>query len=220
MSITDTAISSDTFLLPEETAEPIGFGCLAIFLWPPFSVALFGALLFFGLTRIPASAASRHSAKSELADFFSPQVQRWDSDILRWSADHGLDPNLVATVMQIESCGDPFVVSPAGAIGLFQVMPYHFSENEEPFAADTNARRGLSYLRRALEHFNGEAAMALAGYHGGIGGASRPQFMWAQETIDYVYWGSNIYADALAGRDASLTLEEWLSAGGASLCAY
>jgi soluble lytic murein transglycosylase-like protein len=219
MAATGTTISNDTFLLPEETAEPTGFGCLAFFLWPPFSAAFFGALLFFGLTRIPATAASPGYPTWDLAEFFTPQVLLWETDILRWSAEEGLDPNLVATVMQIESCGDPLVVSPAGALGLFQVMPYHFAGNEKPFAPETNAHRGLAYLRSALDKFNGDSSMALAGYNGGINGASRPQFMWAQETMDYVYWGSNIYADALAGRAASPTLHEWLAAGGASLCA-
>ncbi|MGH2582689.1 MAG: lytic transglycosylase domain-containing protein, partial [Anaerolineales bacterium] len=203
-------------LLPEETAEPTGFGCLAIFLWPPFSVAFFGALLFFGLTQISASAATSKTETGDLAEFFTPQVQQWKSEILRWSAENHLDPNLVATVMQIESCGDPLAISPAGAMGLFQVMPYHFAESEKPFAPDTNASRGLNYLRRALDKFEGDASLALAGYNGGIGGAYRPQFMWAQETVDYVYWGANIYADALAGRARSSTLEEWLATGGAS----
>jgi len=33
-----------------------------------------------------------------------------------------------------------------------------------------------------------------------------------------VYWGSGIYVDAEHGAGASLRLEEWLAAGGASLC--
>lgn len=138
---------------------------------------------------------------------------------MKWAAENNLDPNLVATVMQIESCGNPIAISSAGAIGLFQVMPYHFIENENPFSPGTNAERGLAYLQRSLEQFNGETGIALAGYNGGIGGASRPQSEWAQETRDYKYWGENIYADAAAGRQSSAVLEEWFAAGGASLCA-
>ena len=196
-------------------------GCLSILLWPPFSAVLFGVALFFALSQIrfrPAELQGQ-AHDGEVASFFTPQVQRWESDLLVWSAVFGLDPNLAATVMQIESCGDPFAVSPAGAMGLFQVMPYHFSQGENSFDPRTNAARGLSYLQRSLNEFGADPGMALAGYNGGINGASRPQQLWAQETIDYKYWGEHIYADAIAGKAESPVLQEWLAAGGASLCA-
>lgn len=207
-------------------------GCLSVLLFPPFSALLFGALLFWGLFNLPFSHFLSPQARSEAADnqaapaaggrlapFFTPQVLRWETQIVAWAGAHDLDPNLVATVMQIESCGDPKALSPAGAQGLFQVMPYHFAEGEDALAPDTNAQRGLSYLSRSLAHFDGNASMALAGYNGGINGASRPAAQWAQETRDYQYWGENIYADAAAGRSQSAVLAEWLAAGGASLCA-
>jgi hypothetical protein len=190
-------------------------------LWPPFSVVLFGGLLLCALVKFPFSffTSTDVAPRGELASIFTPQVQRWEPQIIAWAAAHDLDPNLVATVMQIESCGDPFAVSSAGAQGLFQVMPYHFAAGEDALAADTNAQRGLDYLQRSLTHFNGDASLALAGYNGGINGASRPSSQWAQETRDYQYWGENIYADAAAGRANSSVLQEWLAAGGASLCA-
>jgi hypothetical protein len=196
-------------------------GCLSILLWPPFSAALFGLVLFLALTQIKFHAPEFQSQLSvgELASFFTPQVQRWQTDIVAWSEAQGLDPNLAATVMQIESCGNPFAVSPAGATGLFQVMPYHFAEGENSFDPHTNAGRGLSYLKQSLEKFGADPGMALAAYNGGIHGAGRPQELWAQETIDYKYWGEHIYADAFAGKAQSQALQEWLAAGGASLCA-
>ena len=39
-----------------------------------------------------------------------------------------LDPDIIATIIQIESCGNPAARSTAGAQGLFQVMPFHFEE--------------------------------------------------------------------------------------------
>ncbi|MCW5877014.1 MAG: transglycosylase SLT domain-containing protein [Anaerolineales bacterium] len=192
-------------------------------LFPPISVLLVGALLFHLLSQftLPSFAQAKTQAPTaagRLAPLFTPQVLRWEADILRWSAEAELDPNLVATVMQIESCGHPLAVSRAGAMGLFQVMPYHFSAGENSFDPDTNARRGLAYLRKSLDNF-GTSEMAMAGYNGGINGASRPQAAWAQETRRYIYWGENIYRDAAAGREGSLVLQEWLAAGGASLCA-
>jgi soluble lytic murein transglycosylase-like protein len=192
--------------------------CLSILLWPPFSTLLAGAILLFVLIQFPIPANLQPSTY-KLSTFFTPQVLSWESEIIDWAEERKLDPNLVATVMQIESCGDPHAVSGAGAMGLFQVMPYHFGDGEDPYSPNINATRGLDYLLNSLENFSGDVGLALAGYNGGIGGASRPRSEWAQETIDYEYWGKNIYAEAIAGRTESPTLEAWLAAGGASLCA-
>lgn len=202
----------------------------SILLYPPVASVLFGGLLFAGLVQLPASpevswadaSASTRVMTADvgvLASFFAPEVLRWEAEIVDWAGEHELDPNLVATVMQIESCGDPRALSGAGAMGLFQVMPYHFADGENSYEPATNARRGLAYLAKSLDNFEGDPSMAMAGYNGGINGASRPQHEWAQETVDYQYWGENIYGDALAGRASSVVLNEWMAAGGASLCA-
>jgi len=156
---------------------------------------------------------------SPIAPLFTPQVQSWSEQISTWSAEYDLDPNLVATVMQIESCGHPEIVSGAGAAGLFQVMPYHFVSGEDPFSPQTNARRGLVYLHRSLQLAEGDVRLALAGYNGGHGVIMLPVDEWPDETIRYVYWGSGIYRDAEKNRSTSERLEEWLGAGGTSLCA-
>ncbi|HNB51581.1 MAG TPA: lytic transglycosylase domain-containing protein [Anaerolineales bacterium] len=146
-----------------------------------------------------------------VAAFFTPSVQYWQDEIVRWAGEWAIDPNLVATVMQIESCGNPQAVSSVGASGLFQVMPFHFQAGENPFDPNTNAYRGMSYLSRALESFGGDVKMALAGYNAGIGGASRGEALWPAETVRYTTWGVGIYEDARTGKSESATLNEWLS---------
>ncbi|HAY84084.1 MAG TPA: hypothetical protein DCY42_03925 [Chloroflexi bacterium] len=154
---------------------------------------------------------------SQLAAFFAPSVLYWEREILRWANDSGLDPNLVATIMQIESCGDPQALSRAGAMGLFQVMPYHFSAEEAPYSPNTNAKRGMAYLSQALNTYQ-DVRLAFAGYNGGIGTAAKPEVSWPQETIRYTYWGTGIYQDASHSKEHSPRLDEWMAAGGASLC--
>jgi soluble lytic murein transglycosylase-like protein len=197
-------------------------GCLSGFLLPPL-IALCLGLLFAsavgGFTDFSTSPQALAAADGTLAPLFTPEVQFWTNNILRWSADAGIDPNLAATVMQIESCGHPDVVSSAGASGLFQVMPFHFLGLEDRFDPDTNARRGLDYLRRSLEAAGNDPRLAFAGYNGGIGVIGRGESGWAAETIRYVYWGMGIYEDAINGASESTRLNEWLAAGGASLCA-
>lgn len=155
-----------------------------------------------------------------LSPVFTDEVQFWKADILRWAKAYEIDPNLIATVIQIESCGDPNAGSSAGAQGLFQVMPFHFTADEQTRMKDpeTNAIRGLNYLKEGLKKANGHAGLALAGYNGGHGVI---EWGWAKmynETRRYYYWGTGIYEDAISGKTSSERLNEWLNAGGRSLC--
>lgn len=153
-----------------------------------------------------------------LPTVFTPEVQRWSSEIQTWSASFGVPAPLIATVMQIESCGNPRAQSAAGAQGLFQVMPFHFAPDDVPLDPETNARRGLAYLARSLELADGRVDLALAGYNGGHSRIEQSPELWPDETRRYVAWGSAIYADAAAGQAESPALESWLRAGGDRLC--
>lgn len=152
-----------------------------------------------------------------IADLFAPEIQYWEKDILAWGEQYGLDPNLIATVMQIESCGYVKAKSVAGAMGLFQVMPQHFKEKEDPYDPDTNAYRGLSWLQKAINNSD-STGMALAGYNAGIARAKNPNLEWPDETQRYVDWGVMIYQDSMCGYDTSAALNNWLSKGGSLLC--
>ncbi|MBM4423559.1 MAG: lytic transglycosylase domain-containing protein [Chloroflexi bacterium] len=167
---------------------------------------------------LPPVSPPAGSAAPSISPLFTPEVQYWADEIARWSEAHSLDPNLVATVMQIESCGNPEAVSSSGAQGLFQVMPFHFAEGEAMRDPDTNAQQGLDYLARGLALANNQPGLALAGYNGGHSQITKVWGNWPAETKRYYYWGSGIYAEVSAGGDSSPTLNEWLNAGGASLC--
>ncbi|MCA9976737.1 MAG: transglycosylase SLT domain-containing protein [Anaerolineales bacterium] len=153
-----------------------------------------------------------------ISPVFSPEVQHWASQIVAWSNEHGLDPDITATIMQIESCGDPQALSHAGAHGLFQVMPFHFETGEDMFDPDTNAFRGLSFYAYVLDLTDGNVGLAFAGYNGGPGAALSSWGNWLPETQRYYTWGTGIYEDAKAGLEQSPTLQEWMTAGGVSLC--
>jgi soluble lytic murein transglycosylase-like protein len=158
------------------------------------------------------------AAASPLSSAFTPEVQYWEPLIRAWAAVYQVDPNLVATVIQIESCGDPNVSSSAGAQGLFQVMPFHFEQGEDMLDVQTNAKRGMDYLIGSLDRSDGHAGLALAGYNGGHGVIGLGWAGWAAETQRYYYWGSRIYAEAVSGMSSSPTLQEWLEFGGRALC--
>jgi soluble lytic murein transglycosylase-like protein len=149
---------------------------------------------------------------------FTPEVRYWNDDIVRWAGEYQLDPNIVATVMQIESCGNPQAISGSGAQGLFQVMPFHFDPGESMLDPDTNAKRGMAYLASGLTMAGDQPNLAFAGYNGGLSQIGKLWSMWPTETRRYYYWGSGIYADVTASLDTSGRLSEWLAAGGTSLC--
>ena len=164
-----------------------------------------------------ANSGQPHSALI-LSPIFTPEVQHWSEKIAVWADAYQLDPNLVAAVMQIESCGLPGAESSSGAQGLFQVMPWHFETDDDMQDPDTNAQRGIAYLALGLQRANGDVGLALAGYNGGHGLIGRDRSLWPAETRRYFYWGTGIYADATSGEITSARLQEWLDAGGVSLC--
>jgi soluble lytic murein transglycosylase-like protein len=163
-------------------------------------------------------SAPPQPATGGIAPLFTREVQHWSSQIVAWANEFGIDPNMAATVMQIESCGDPNAVSSAGAQGLFQVMPFHFDPGENMQDPNTNARRGMAYLALGMQQTSGDTSRTFAGYNGGHGTAARAWETWPNETQRYYVWSTGIYKDAVAGSDTSETLNEWLAAGGASLC--
>ena len=74
-----------------------------------------------------AGLASPFPAQAEdtvLCAYWQPNITRWADLITKYSADNGLDPNVVAAIIEEESKGNPRLISRAGAVGLMQIMPY------------------------------------------------------------------------------------------------
>lgn len=211
-----TKIHPETAAIPQDT----GSGCFSGFAIVPFVVIIVS--IFLGNIAYQASPhewdSMPDSTSADLSPIFRREVLHWADSILRWASASGLDPNLVATIMQIESCGDPQATSSAGAMGLFQVMPFHFHAGENPYDPETNALRGLSYLARSLAAANRDARLAMAGYNGGIGVIPRPEWTWHAETKRYVQYGLPIYSDAVNGINPSPAINNWYSNYGVSLC--
>lgn len=158
------------------------------------------------------------AASSRLSPIFTKEVQHWRPQILQWAAAYDLDPNIVATLMQIESCGNPDAVSSAGAVGLFQVLPLHFAPGENMTDPATNAQRGLDYFVEGLAYHHGDLFLTFAGYNAGHGSVLTTPANWPQETQQYFYFSQGIYEDARTGALQSPTLAEWLQLRGNSLC--
>lgn len=187
-------------------------------LWLWSILAIIG-LFFLPLMLNSAIRFSRQIGQPQvIAPLFTSQVQYWRGDIARWSDTYEIDPNLMATIMQIESCGHPTVASGAGAQGLFQVMPFHFQAGEIMLDPNTNAFRSANFIRECSLYAGGDAGLTMACYNGGPSVVRRSFDSWPDETKRYYAWGLGIYIDAISHLNESDTLDQWLLAGGVNLC--
>lgn len=88
-----------------------------------------------------------------------------------------VDPLLVSAVIRQESIFNPTIMSPVGATGLMQIMPYTgeyiAKKLDEKFDKDSlshpyaNIRFGVYYLKELLDQFDNDKVMALASYNAG-----------------------------------------------------
>jgi soluble lytic murein transglycosylase-like protein len=135
--------------------------------------------------------------EQELSDYREAErigVSRWMKDstalwgderrrvmaaIIRESRRNGLDPALVAAVIQVESHFDPFAVSAVGARGLMQLMPptaqWLLQRDPSPpkihpsqlFNPVLNIELGTTYLAHLMTRFEGDLTRALIAYNAG-----------------------------------------------------
>ncbi|MDI3256492.1 MAG: lytic transglycosylase domain-containing protein [Kyrpidia sp.] len=92
----------------------------------------------------------------------------WESLIDRTAARHGLNPALLRAVMMAESGGNPMARSPAGALGLMQLMPGTARAlGVDPLDPAQNLDGGARYLQSLLSRYHGNLAAALAAYNAG-----------------------------------------------------
>ncbi|SFE20271.1 lytic transglycosylase domain-containing protein [Nitrosomonas sp. Nm166] len=94
----------------------------------------------------------------------------------------GLDPQLVLSVIQIESGFKKYAVSHAGARGYMQVMPFWVEtighRDHNLFHLRVNLRYGCTILRHYLDIEKGDYFRALGRYNGSLGEATYPQLVF------------------------------------------
>lgn len=139
-----------------------------------------------------ASADPAVEAEAELAAapaalgirWLPPALERWAPAIEAAAARHRVDPDALAIMTLVESCGNPAARSPSGALGLMQIMPRTAARIAEERSLpaptedtlrdpETNLDLGAYYLGKQLTEFGVEAdplrsvELAAAAYNGG-----------------------------------------------------
>ena len=115
--------------------------------------------------RVRETSAAEHTTAAAQERFANPELAR----VIHSAAQkYAVDPKLVSAVAEVESGGDQNAVSPAGAVGVLQLMPDTAAGlGINPYDMKSNVEGGAKYLREMLDTFDGDVKKAVAAYNAG-----------------------------------------------------
>ena len=120
---------------------------------------------------------------------------------LHWEASRaGVDPQLMLGLIQVESGFRKYAVSPVGARGYTQVMPFWTkaigNADHNLFQLRTNLRYGALILRHYIDIERGDLYRALGRYNGSLGRPEYPTLVVGAWKRHWDYTPSTRSADA------------------------
>ncbi len=191
-------------------------------------VAAAGDLAASGAEAAGGWASSRLESAGQIRiPWLPPTIQPWADELEGAAARYRVDPELLAIVVLVESGGNPVARSPSGAMGLMQVMPFHFRPGQDAFDVRTNIDVGARYLAQQLKTFGHRddpdwqrsVELAAAAYNGGPGSVRRylQGGVLPRESAAYRRWVGGMWRER--HQPHSLTYQAWLLAGGRHLIA-
>ena len=165
------------------------------------------------LTHLTGMAVSRS------LDSFTTGDANVDGLIVDSGTRNGVDPVLLYAIMHQESTFKQRAISPKGARGLMQLMPgtaarYGVTNIFDP---RQNIEGGARYMRFLLDLFDGDVALALAGYNAGEGAVMKygnrvPPYSETQEYVRRIGRRYALMRDPLTAQYANRATREQLAA--------
>jgi hypothetical protein len=132
-----------------------------------------------------------------------------DEAVRRIAAEHALPPQLIHSVIKVESNYNTRAISSKGALGLMQLIPAtarRFGVGNA-FNPVENIQGGAKYLRYLLDLYNGNYPLALAAYNAGEGAVARyggvPPFAETQNYVILVRRQLELARQAAAAKTAA-----------------
>jgi len=133
----------------------------------------FGRALRFRSLRVLALASFCFCAlvlpttASSLTEMPPKSVSQYERYVAEAARRFALPARWISRVMRVESAGDIRAVSPAGAMGLMQIMPatwkelrVHYRLGHDPFDAHDNIFAGAAYLRELYDRYGSPGFLA------------------------------------------------------------
>jgi soluble lytic murein transglycosylase-like protein len=116
-----------------------------------------------------SSAPSDGPATHMPSDTSQGRLSRYDEHIREAATLYRLPAAYIRAILQTESNYDPRAVSPAGAIGLMQLMPFTAERMlvQDIYDPRQNILGGARYLRILANQFNGDIHLTTAAYNAG-----------------------------------------------------
>ncbi len=137
---------------------------LGVSMRPSFPALIGAALVLAGLG-LAAAAPFRDGLNGPAILVPAAMLKQVDAAAIA----EGIDPDLMRAMIQCESRFDPMAKSPAGSMGLMQLMPQTARRFgvKDAWQVDQNLKGGAKYLRFLLDRYNGDTARAVTAYNAG-----------------------------------------------------
>lgn len=127
---------------------------------------------------VPSKSARTHAAVQPVSAAVALRALSLSPDVDAVARRHDIDPLLLHAIAHVESRHNAVAVSPAGALGMMQVMPatarrFGVEVATRLHDARTNLDVSASYLKTLQRRFGGDLQLILAAYNAGEGAVER-----------------------------------------------